>query len=316
MKARILLALLAVATPNYALADDNAASVSHSAELDRIKSEQRAQRAILSGMIKLMQQRLTAEQAALDALQAAVLSTGAANASLTLPLEDKSANSAARDPANGTTSLDPIAAGAPTSATSNNETKPAAEAATGIVEGSVTVTGGGQAWVYLAEGPGPRGGKGTMKQLGKAFVPGILVVAKGAKVEFPNGDPVFHNVFSDTPGAQFDLGSYPQGDKRTLTLTQTGQIDVQCNLHANMRGYVFVTPNALFTKIAADGSFVLKGVPSGKRRIGVWAPNAKPVVREVRVRGGESTRVALTVKPGQAKPHVRKDGTPFGSYDE
>lgn len=191
MKARILLALLAVATPNYALADDNAAGASPNAELERIKSEQRAQRAILSGMIKLMQQRLTAEQAALDALQAAVLSTGAANAFATLGGEDKGPNSALREPGNGATAVDLNTAGATNPAASNNESKPVIEAATGVVEGSVTVAGGGPAWVYLADGPGPRGGKGTMKQLGKAFVPGILVVAKGAKVEFPNGDPYF-----------------------------------------------------------------------------------------------------------------------------
>ena len=38
-------------------------------------------------------------------------------------------------------------------------------------------------------------------------------VTVGSTVEFPNEDPFFHNVFSLSNAAQFDLGRYPFGDK-------------------------------------------------------------------------------------------------------
>jgi hypothetical protein len=43
-------------------------------------------------------------------------------------------------------------------------------------------------------------------QRGEQFVPPVTVVTTRSTVEFPNEDPYFHNVFSLSRTATFDLG--------------------------------------------------------------------------------------------------------------
>src|SRR5688500_17507636 len=52
----------------------------------------------------------------------------------------------------------------------------------------------------------PTGATITMK--GKAFIPRVAVVPVGGAVEFPNEDPILHNVFSVSGENRFDLQLY------------------------------------------------------------------------------------------------------------
>ncbi len=58
-------------------------------------------------------------------------------------------------------------------------------------------------------------------QTGETFVPHVLPIVKGTTVDFPNQDPIFHNVFSLSGGKSFDLGRYPRGDSRSVTFDQS-----------------------------------------------------------------------------------------------
>src|SRR5262249_34596412 len=102
--------------------------------------------------------------------------------------------------------------------------------------------GDGDAYVYLEDISAPGGGAASIKQEGREFVPRVLAVQKGTRVSFPNRDAIFHNVFSVTPDSSFDLGSYKQGESRSVTLTKPGVVNVYCNMHPNMAAYILVTP--------------------------------------------------------------------------
>src|SRR5262249_1205567 len=57
---------------------------------------------------------------------------------------------------------------------------------------------------------------GSIAQHDEQFVPHVLPVLRGAVVQFPNDDNVYHNVFSLSSeaapnGKGFDLGRYPKG---------------------------------------------------------------------------------------------------------
>ena len=45
-----------------------------------------------------------------------------------------------------------------------------------------------------------------------SFVPQVTAVPSGSTVEFINSDPFYHNVFSLTPGARFNIGRRPTGN--------------------------------------------------------------------------------------------------------
>lgn len=192
----------------------------------------------------------------------------------------------------------------------------------GAVAGRVSVKGpASEVWVYVEDPAAPLPPEGErpvarMLQKDKQFEPRVLVVRKGTRVEFPNSDPIFHNVFSVTAGQTFDLGSYPRGESRAVTMSRAGQVNVFCNIHPQMIGYILIVPGPHHVRAARDGSFRIDGVPAGRRRITAWAPEARRVTREVEVPPGGTATVDIALAAGPARPHLRKDGTPYGSYGE
>jgi len=61
-----------------------------------------------------------------------------------------------------------------------------------------------------------------------------LSIHVGDKVNFKNLDPWFHNIFSLSDTKTFDLGSYPQGEFRSVTFTKPGEVEVECAIHPQM----------------------------------------------------------------------------------
>jgi plastocyanin len=178
------------------------------------------------------------------------------------------------------------------------------------------VTGAADAIVYVDDIVVPAKGTATMKQENKTFTPAVLVVQKGMTVQFPNLDAFFHNVFSVTPDNSFDLGSYRQGETKSVTMTKPGVVSVYCNMHPQMVGHILVVPNANYVRAGKDGFFRISNVPAGHHRIVAWAPDSKPAIAETEVTDTEAATVEIELKRGRGGPHLKKDGMPYGSYDK
>src|SRR5258708_4762517 len=70
-----------------------------------------------------------------------------------------------------------------------------------------------------------------MLQKNKMFTPHILPVPAGTTIDFPNGDPIFHNAFSSYSGRVFDVGLYAPGSSRSVRFQRPGVVRVFCNIH-------------------------------------------------------------------------------------
>ena len=93
----------------------------------------------------------------------------------------------------------------------------------------------------LAVTQGAHAAEHTVSQKGKAFsVPSITIKA-GDKISFRNDDPFVHNVFSLTEPGSFDLGTYPQGQARSVTFAKDGKFEIECAIHPEMKMVVLVT---------------------------------------------------------------------------
>jgi plastocyanin len=151
-------------------------------------------------------------------------------------------------------------------------------------------------------------------QKDRAFVPNVVVVQKGTRIAFPNGDPFMHNVFSPSPTHPFDLGSYKQGEKAGIVrMFNVGVVEVLCNMHAKMRANVLVVPNRHYVKVNGDGTFRLDNVPVGARQVVAWTPDAKPMTESVALTpAGASVRFALQVD--KAPVPLDKTGNPRPAY--
>lgn len=72
-------------------------------------------------------------------------------------------------------------------------------------------------------------------QKNKEFTVSELTLKKGDKVKFINRDSFFHNVFSLSDAAFFDLGSFPEGEFKEVVFEDVGEVEVECAIHPNMK---------------------------------------------------------------------------------
>ena len=193
--------------------------------------------------------------------------------------------------------------------------------ATGKVTGTVVVKGRKDAagvLVHLdgvpAAAAAPRG-HAVIRQREKQFVPPVTVVVRGATVDFPTDDKFFHNVFSVSRPARFDLGLYKSGTTKSVEMKNAGTVDVYCNIHPNMIAKVKVLDNPFYTATDARGRFEITGVPSGEVTVVAWLPTGDQAKGQVTVRAGAVVDLKLEVSATNRKEsHLRKDGTPYGRY--
>lgn len=119
----------------------------------------------------------------------------------------------------------------------------------------------------------------------KRFAPHVIAVEKDTTVVFPNVDRIYHNVFSRTPGSEFDLGLYRKGARRSVKLARPGLVRVYCNIHPEMAAYVMVLDGAASAVTGEDGAFRLRGISPGRRVVRAWSE-----------RGGEK-EAAIVFRP-------------------
>jgi plastocyanin len=201
----------------------------------------------------------------------------------------------------------------------------AAASGAGAVAGQVRITKNGTpksdrsfAVIYLegaSEPARPAAPPPKIIQRNLAFLPELVVVRRGETVEFPNEDKVFHNVFSVSEGAKFDLGLYKSGSSKVVTFRQPGVIDVYCNIHPDMVAKILVVDTAHFAVTAKDGSFRIGGVPPGKYGVVAWQAHGEARHGTVTVTAGATTQVSFDLEEVEAsRRHLRKDNTPYGRY--
>jgi plastocyanin len=155
--------------------------------------------------------------------------------------------------------------------------------------------------------------RGQMQSAKKTFTPRLIVVPREAGVEFPNSDPVFHNVFSVSGANRFDLGLYRSGSSKTRRFDARGLVRVYCNIHPQMVGFVMVVDSDVFAVTGPDGAFRLEGVPPGTYTLKTWHEEAGESQVPVTVRGGNESPIALRldVTGFQPVPHKNKYGKEY-----
>jgi len=161
--------------------------------------------------------------------------------------------------------------------------------------------------VVWVEGAAPPAAAPIVTSREKRFNPHVIAVPSGTTVTFPNVDPIFHNVFSRTPGSEFDLGLYRRGARRTIRLSRPGLVRVYCNIHPEMAAYVMVLEGAGSAVTGDDGMFVLRGIPPGRRVVHVWSERGGESEQTFVFRGGGRLRLDTTLDASAWRTQAHKN---------
>ncbi|MEP1447449.1 MAG: methylamine utilization protein [Paraglaciecola sp.] len=110
-----------------------------------------------------------------------------------------------------------------------------------------------------------------MDQVNTQFSPHILAIQKDTQVRFPNSDSIKHHVYSFSQPKTFELQLYKELQADPLLFSNTGAVELGCNIHDWMLGYIFVVDTPYFGKTDIDGKLTLE-VPEGEYQLDIWHP--------------------------------------------
>ena len=174
-------------------------------------------------------------------------------------------------------------------------------ASAGTVTGKVSgVSGESVVYVDTIQGktfPAPSD-KPVMDQKGLMFQPHLMVVQQGTTVEFLNSDKVAHNVFwtsiSGNKKLGHNLGTWPQGEKKSFKFDNPGSVALLCNVHPEMAGYIIVVPTPYYATSDKSGNYKIENVPDGSYTVTAWHEGGKPQSKPVAVSGDTKADFTLS----------------------
>ena len=131
----------------------------------------------------------------------------------------------------------------------------------------------------------------VVEQRNKQFSPRLLAIPPGSTVAFPNFDPYYHNVFSLSATQPFDIGSYKDGQSRSMKFDKPGLVRLGCNVHAKMASFIFVIDAPAYVPVEGTKEFNFRSLAPGKYRAVVWSErSAEPAESEIVLHDGVNTQ--------------------------
>jgi plastocyanin len=166
-----------------------------------------------------------------------------------------------------------------------------------VTKGGVLSTQPPLAVVYL-DGSFPQPASLPMKQVTQkdlTFIPALLPVRVGTKVEFPSLDDTYHNIFSYSPAKRFDLGRYRPEERPipSQVFDKPGLVTLRCDIHEHMRGLILVLDTPYFVMTDTSGHFRLDGLPAGHYVLKAWIDSRTTQEKPVDLKNGQTLHVDL-----------------------
>ena len=119
-----------------------------------------------------------------------------------------------------------------------------------------------------------------------------------------------------------DLGLYRGGITKVQQMSAPGEVDVYCNIHPQMVGFVMVVDSPFAALTERDGSFRFEGVPAGTWTLKAWHEEGTEtsVPLTVPLAGNAPLTISIDTTAFRPVPHRNKYGKEYppqsGSDDE
>jgi plastocyanin len=153
--------------------------------------------------------------------------------------------------------------------------------------GSIKLSNGqpaGHAVIFLEGGEKSKPLKNVViDQRDRKFIPHINVVTVGTKVDFPNHDTVFHNVFTEYHSKKFDFGMYARGKSKSQVFDRPGLAVLLCSIHSEMSAYVMCVDTPYYAITDGKGEFRIADVTPGSYTLRVWHESGEKLSEQLRL---------------------------------
>ena len=128
-----------------------------------------------------------------------------------------------------------------------------------------------------------------------AFLPALLPIEMGTRVEFPNLDDTYHNIFSYSPVKRFDLGRYRPEERPipSVMFDKPGLVTLRCDIHEHMRGLILVLSTPYFAMTDTAGRFRIDKLPAGRYTLKAWIDSRTTRETPVDLKDGQTLHVDL-----------------------
>jgi hypothetical protein len=138
----------------------------------------------------------------------------------------------------------------------------------------------------------------TLTNIKCAFSPHVAVGVKGGKIIQKNDDPIFHNIHTYINGrTAYNVGLPEKGSSVTKPLLRDGLMEVTCDSHPWMHGFVQILDHPYGAVTNAKGEFAITDIPAGTYAVEAWH-EALGKVKElnVKVESGKVTKLKIEYK--------------------
>jgi plastocyanin len=134
-----------------------------------------------------------------------------------------------------------------------------------------------------------------VEQKNLTFIPALLPIEVGTKVQFPNLDDQYHNIFSYSPAKRFDLGRYRPEERPipSVMFDQAGLVTLRCDIHEHMRGLILVLNTPYFVMTDTAGHFRLDKLPAGRHTLKAWIDSRTTYEKSIDLKPGQTLHVDL-----------------------
>ena len=113
--------------------------------------------------------------------------------------------------------------------------------------------------------------KPSLDQNGCKFVPHVDIVPAGQEVTIVNSDGILHNIHTfpknNTP---FNKAQPKFKKEMPATFEKPDIIQIKCDVHSWMAGWIVVAGHAYYALTDASGNFKIDGVPAGTYTLEYW----------------------------------------------
>ena len=156
-------------------------------------------------------------------------------------------------------------------------------------------------FLYVKEGLGDRTFQApktpiVLDQVGCRYTPHVFGVQVGQPIEIVNSDATQHNVHAvPKANVEFNFMQATKGrrDVRTFDRPEV-MVPFRCDVHGWMNSYAGVVPHPFFAVSGENGSFEIKGLPSGTFTIEAWHEQLGLQTQTVTVDGKSGASVDFT----------------------